>query len=123
MAEGHNEPSVTHGQISYLQLPSRDVAESAKFYAEVFGWKFVPDYPDSFDAPGGLIGALHTDHSPASLGGPVLWLFVDDINKALGLIPSLGGRIVDPLNSDGPRLQATFEDPAGNVMGVWQPNG
>ncbi len=121
MAEDRDgELTVKHGQLSYLQLPALDVAESAKFYAEVFRWEFVPEYPGGFDASGGLIGALHTDHSPATSGGPTLWLFVEDIDETLGLITSHGGRIVAAVSSEGPRLQATFADPAGNVLGVWQ---
>lgn len=46
MAEDRDgELTVKHGQLSYLQLPALDVAESAKFYAEVFRWEFVPEYP------------------------------------------------------------------------------
>jgi uncharacterized protein len=113
---------VKHGQISYVQLPALDLAESTTFYTDVFRWAFVLDYPGSFDSPGGLIGALHTDHPVATSGGPVLWLFVDDINQTLRLISSSGGRTVAPVSVEGPRLQATFADPAGNVLGVWQEN-
>jgi uncharacterized protein len=103
-----------------MQLPALDLAESARFYTDVFRWAFVPEYPGSLDSPGGLIGALHTDHSVAISGGPVLWPLVDDISETLRLIPSSGGRIVAPVSAEGPRLQATFADPAGNVLGVWQ---
>src|SRR6202034_1795323 len=54
-------PEETQGQVSYIEIPARDIAESATFYSEVFGWTFVPDYPGSFDTPSGLIGALQTD--------------------------------------------------------------
>jgi hypothetical protein len=111
---------VAHGELSYLQLPARDTAVSARFYTEVFHWTFVPDYPNSFDTPGGLIGALDTDLAPVTAGGPVLWLYVADIHDALREVVEHGGRIVDDVSTDGPRHQATFADPAGNVLGAWQ---
>jgi uncharacterized protein len=113
-------PEVKHGEVSYLQIPARDIAESARFYGEVFGWTFVSDYPGSFDTPSGLIGSLQTDLPVASAGGTVLWLFVTDIHQALQHITKLGGRIVEDVTEEGPRLQATFGDPAGNVLGAWQ---
>ena len=51
-AAGPSEP--VHGQLAYLQVPAIDVAQSATFYENVFGWHVEPPHP-SFEAPG-LIG-------------------------------------------------------------------
>lgn len=113
------EDAVKHGQLSYLQLPARDVETSARFYTEVFGWSFNPGYPSAFDSAG-LHGALHLDVTPAEAGGPILWLFAEDIRLAISRIEEHGGRVVDNVTEDDGRLQAIFADPAGNVLGVWQ---
>jgi predicted enzyme related to lactoylglutathione lyase len=65
-------------------------------------------------------GALHTDVAVAPTGGPVLWLFVNDIQDSLRRIGDLGGRVLQGVESEGPWLQASVADPAGNVVGVWQ---
>ena len=56
-----------NGELSYLQLPAKDVDESATFYREVFGWTFNPSFPPSFDAAG-LHGMLDTALEPAAAG-------------------------------------------------------
>jgi hypothetical protein len=109
-----------HGQLSYLEIPAKDIAASAAFYTEIFGWSFVPEWPGSFDSPGGLIGALDTGASVATEGGPVLWLFVRDVEDTLRRAPDAGGRVVLGTAAEGPRLVAKVADPSGNVIGVWQ---
>jgi uncharacterized protein len=109
-----------HGELSYLEIPAKDIAASAAFYTEIFAWSFVPEWPGSFDSPGGLIGALDTDTTVATDGGPVLWLFVTDVEDTLRRAPDAGGRIVLGAKVEGPRLVAKVADPAGNVIGVWQ---
>ena len=52
---------MTHGRIDYLQLPARDVARSAAFYAAVFGWSVENG---SFEAPG-MIGQWTTERTPS----------------------------------------------------------
>src|SRR3954454_16491009 len=79
------------GEVSYLQLPAQDVDRSATFYREVFGWAFNPNFPPAFDAAG-LHGMLDTGITPAASGGPVLWLFVSDINTAVRRAAEFGGR-------------------------------
>jgi predicted enzyme related to lactoylglutathione lyase len=108
------------GQVSYLQIPALDAAASAHFYAEVFGWHFFAAYPASFEAPGGVSGALHVDLPVAPDGGPVLWLLADDVDETLRRAVARGGRVVQPVRAQGPRLEATLTDPAGNLLGVWQ---
>lgn len=105
-----------HGELSYLEIPAKDIATSAAFYTDILGWSFVPEWPGSFDSPGGLIGALVTSTSVASDGGPVLWLFVRDIEDTLRRVPDAGGRIVLGTAAEGPRLLAKVADPAGNVI-------
>ena len=34
-----DEPTLGNGKICYVEIPAENVAESSKFYADVFGWK------------------------------------------------------------------------------------
>ena len=116
MHETHEEqatsiPGLVHGQLCYLQIPARDVTVSARFYARVFGWRVDP--PESgFEAPG-MIGQWVTDRAPAPEAGPVGWIHVTDVRRTLEDAVDAGGARRDDPVPDGPRLLASFADPAG----------
>jgi PhnB protein len=111
-------PGLTHGQLCYLQIPALDVTTSARFYEQVFGWQVAP--PESgFEAPL-LIGQWITDRPPSPDGGPVGWIQVADIRRTLQVAEGAGGTIREGPIEDGPRLLASFTDPAGNLVGVAQ---
>lgn len=114
-------PGLTHGQLCYLQIPALDVAASARFYERVFGWSVAP--PESgFEAPG-LIGQWVTDRAPASAAGPVAWIHVTDVGSTLEVAEQAGATVRDAPTPDGPRLLASFTDPAGNLVGLAQHGG
>jgi predicted enzyme related to lactoylglutathione lyase len=107
------------GQLSYLQIPARNVQRSAEFYARVFGWHIEHPHP-GFDAPG-LIGQWVTDRPPARDAGMLPWLHVDSMEDAMKLVRAHGGEVLEHPTPDGPdRLLATVRDPAGNVVGLVQ---
>ena len=111
-------PGLVRGQLCYLQIPALDITASARFYETVFGWQVDP--PDAgFEAPG-LIGQWITDRSPAPDAGPVGWIHVPDVRVTLGDALTAGGAVRDEPVPDGPRLLASFTDPAGNLVGVVQ---
>ena len=56
-----------HGSLDYLQLPALDLAASAAFYAEVFGWSTSSEH-GSFEAPG-LFGQFIADRHRALTAG------------------------------------------------------
>jgi uncharacterized glyoxalase superfamily protein PhnB len=114
-------PGLIPGQVCYLQIPALDVTASARFYERVFGWRVDP--PESgFEAPG-LIGQWVTDRAPAPDAGPVGWIHVSDVARTLGVAGEAGGTPREGPIPDGPRLLASFADPAGNLIGVVQHAG
>jgi uncharacterized glyoxalase superfamily protein PhnB len=104
------------GQLCYLQIPALDVTTSARFYERLFGWEVDP--PETgFEAPG-LIGQWITDRPPAPDAGPVGWIHVPDIRRTLIEAQAAGATLRDEPTPDGPRLLASFADPAGNLVGI-----
>ena len=74
-------------------------------------------------AAGEVSGAWLTDRRP-SLLGLLIYINVEDVQRALEKIVEAGGEIVAPLNSAGEgEAFATFRDPAGNVLGVFHEIG
>jgi uncharacterized protein len=48
------------------------------------------------------------------------YIYVHGLDAALERITARGGEIVKTPYPEGDLLIATFRDPAGNVIGVWQ---
>jgi predicted enzyme related to lactoylglutathione lyase len=114
-------PRLTHGQPCYLQLPAASSTRAAAFYAAVFGWEIEGHYPD-FTAPG-LIGQWVQGRSPARDAGPMIWLYVADMDQTLKTVTTHGGEILTPPAADGPeRTLATILDPEGNPIGLAAPS-
>ena len=112
-------PNLEHGQLSYLQIPALELGRSAEFYELVFGWRIERPYA-SFEAPQ-MIGQWVDDRPPAPDAGPLLWIHVDDIERALRTTVDAGGEVLEQPTPDGPvRVLATIRDPAGNAVGLVQ---
>lgn len=129
------EPHLAHhGKLSYIAIPARDPITSAVFYEAVFGWTLSP--PDGervaytlgprdnarvpfSDTPSGLIGAFVASRGP-SVDGPMLHIYVEDIESVLQEIEARGCEILEPVRTqDGIRV-AQFQDPGRNTVGVWE---
>jgi len=115
----HEESGLAHGQLCYLQIPARDIAKSAEFYATIFGWHTDP--PSSgFEAPS-LIGQWVDDRGAAPDEGPLAWINVERIHDTLALAAASGGTVLEPPSLDGgERWLATIADPGGNTIGLVQ---
>lgn len=112
-----------HGRLSYVQIPAHDVHVSAAFYENVFGWSARGGSPTHFsfaDATGDMIGAWVTSHAPAREPGVLLYIYVHGIDNVLTRITEGGGSIIREPYPEGDLWVATFADPAGNTLGVWQ---
>ncbi|MBV8981877.1 MAG: VOC family protein [Acidimicrobiia bacterium] len=109
--------------VSYLHIPARDVAASAQFYEEVFGWEVDsrPGGAMSFsDGTGHVIGRWVTDQAVAGRDGLRAYIYVDDVDETLAAARSHGGQLVAAPYAEGTLTIALISDPAGNVVGIWQ---
>jgi uncharacterized protein len=112
-----------HGRLAYLQIPATNVQDSAAFYTTNFNWQVRGEGADhlSFaDATGDMIGAWVTDLAISVTPGVLAYIYVHGIDAALERIAATGGEIVKPIYPEGDLWVATFRDPAGNVLGIWQ---
>ena len=132
MAEDvHEDPAQRVNGITYLQLPAPDPGRAGEFYRAVFGWELRgdPERHLSFsDSTGHVIGAFVPHVGVAGDAGPLPYVFVTSVSATVDAITAHGGRIVKPPYQEPPGADdyltvATFEDVAGNVLGVWQIGG
>jgi len=116
-------PIPTHGKICYIEMPSTDVARSADFYKNVFGWSIRQrgDGHVAFDdGVGQVSGTWVSGSPPAAQPGLLVYIMVDSVAAAVDLVVANGGKIVQPIGADAPEITARFLDPGGNVIGLYQ---
>jgi predicted enzyme related to lactoylglutathione lyase len=121
--KGQGMPNFANGKICYIEMPSTDIARSADFYQQVFGWKIRTrgDGSTAFDdGVGEVSGAWVKGRPPQGDPGLMVYVMVDSVAATIEKIVAHGGQIVQPVGADAPEITARFRDPAGNVIGLYQ---
>jgi hypothetical protein len=121
------------GQVVHFEIPADDPERAQEFYRSAFEWD-ISSMPDMGYAilvgtptdeqgrpkePGSINGGML--RRSEEVGTPVITIAVEDIDKALETIGSLGGSTVlpkSPVMDMG--FAAYFKDSEGNLMGLWQ---
>jgi uncharacterized protein len=111
-------------RLCYLEIPAIDVHRSAAFYERVFGCNIRnrDSNRPSFDL-GSVSGAWVTGRPISCEPGLLPYIWVDGIDDVLARAASHGGEVVEGVHHDHPdgtSWIATFRDPAGNVIGLYQ---
>jgi hypothetical protein len=108
--------------ISYLRIPAENARASGAFYQASFGWTLRgdPDDPSFEDGTGHVIGHFFLDLPVAGGAGVRPYIFVESVDDSLAIVCAHGGQVVTSPYPQGGLWVATFRDPAGNVIGVWQ---
>lgn len=112
-------------RLCYLEIPAVDVRQSVEFYEKVFGWNIRhrdSDHPSFDDATGDVSGAWATGREISRAPGLLPYIWVDAIDATLTQVEAHGGVVVEAphLDSPGGCWIATFRDPAGNVIALYQ---
>ena len=111
------------GTIVFVELPVRDLARAADFYAGLFGWSFEEDPANPrrwvfTPAELGAMGAITTER-PAGPGGAKIAISVDNAQSTAVRAIQLGGGPGQVVTTD----IATFVDivdPDGNHLWAYQ---
>jgi predicted enzyme related to lactoylglutathione lyase len=67
-----------------------------------------------------VIGHFMADLPAAGEAGVLPYVFVEQLDETVEKVVAQGGEVVTPPYPEGDLRVATFRDPAGNVIGVWQ---
>jgi len=109
-----------------------DVKEARKWYAELFGMEPYFQMPDK-ENPAYIefrtgdyqheVGIVDSKYMPKTAkegpGGAVLYWHVDNIEKAVERLLSMGAKEYEPITKRGEGfITAAVTDPFGNVLGV-----
>jgi uncharacterized protein len=124
------------GRVVHFEIPFDDGDRARAFYKEAFDWQ-VQEMPDMgytmvMSGPSGDQGPTEPGYINGGMLGrgdgpataPVLVIDVESIDVALERITDLGGStLVGRTPVGGMGFSAYFNDPEGNVVGLWETAG
>jgi predicted enzyme related to lactoylglutathione lyase len=116
-------PTYQTGKICYIEIPATDISQSADFYTRAFGWptRQRGDGAIAFDDTVNQVsGTWVLGRSPATDPGLLVYIMVASAAAAVDAVVAAGGQIVQPIDPHAHVVVATFRDPAGNVLGIYQ---
>jgi predicted enzyme related to lactoylglutathione lyase len=106
---------------------SGDVASSARFYSQLFGWQ-AQDLGEEaghytmFSSDGKNVAATTPPMSPGTPSAWSTYIATDDVNATAKAVEANGGKtLVAPMQVMDQGSMAVFADPTGAVFAVWQP--
>lgn len=109
-------------QLSYLELPTTNVAALKTFYGTLFGWTFA-DYGDDYAAVhgSGLEAGFNGDAESKSKT-PLPMIETTEIEAMESRVKAAGGSITMPTFPYPGGRRFHFTDPDGNEFAVMQPS-
>jgi hypothetical protein len=112
----------------WIDLGSQDAKASRDFYAKLFGWQIDVNPDPQY---GGYGRATIKGQDVAGIGPaqspdqPTTWSFyvgTDDVDATASQVQAAGGKVIAPPFDVGDQgRMATFQDPVGAFISVWQP--
>ena len=108
--------------VDYLEIPTRKLAETKRFFGELFAWTFTdygPDYA-AFD-DGRTTGGFFQSEKTAGVeaGSPLIVFYHETLEEIRGKVTTLGGRITrDIFDFPGGR-RFHFSDPGEGEFAIW----
>ena len=108
--------------IDYVEIPTRNLTETKRFFSGLFGWSFEdygPDY-SSFD-DGRMVGGFFTADKTAGVdsGGVLVVFYHPDLAKILTEVKRLGGEITREIFEFPGERRFHFREPGGGEFAVW----
>ncbi|HET9856789.1 MAG TPA: VOC family protein [Chthoniobacterales bacterium] len=108
--------------IDYVEIPSRNLVATKKFFSALFGWSFVdygPDYA-SFD-DGRMTGGFFASEKTAdvSAGAPLLVFYHGALEKMKTKVVDLGGQMTREIFEFPGGRRFHFREPGGSELAIW----
>jgi uncharacterized protein len=109
----------------HIELHSKDLDRSKKFYAGMFGWK-LEEFPAMdytiINVGEGTGGGMMKNPMPGIPDSWLPYILVDDVAESTKKAQSLGATIVRDV-TEVPDMGwfSVIVDPTGAALGLWQP--
>ena len=106
-------------RVDYIEFPTTHIAETKRFYSEVFGWEFTDYGTDYTSYSDGRLGGGFAVAPEVSAGGPLVVLYSTNLAEIKALVTASGGQIVKEVFEFPGGRRFHFTDPSGNELAVW----
>ncbi|WP_433192816.1 VOC family protein [Nocardia sp. CA-107356] len=108
--------------IDFVEFPSDSAADSARFFANAFGWSPTPYGPDYVDIQGAGITLGFQADADEKPSAPLVTIRADDLTEARRAVEAAGGVVtVEPFDFPG-GSRFHFREPGGSELAVWRPS-
>ena len=117
--------AIETGRFVWHDLMTRDVPASQRFYGGLLGWRFETvkrgDRPYVLARSGSdpVAGIVDVNHFPDAGAQWISFMAVDDVDKAVGVVQSAGGKVLlDARDLEPVARVAVVADPQGAPLGL-----
>jgi len=108
-------PDIAPHQVSFLEIGSRDAAETRAFFSTIFDW---PCHNDMWlQTPTIRAGVHGADPSPQIY----VYFHVEDMAAAMARVKAAGGEADEPTHVPGFGTYSNCRDPGGAAFGLHKP--
>ena len=108
--------------IDYIEMPSRDLVQTRRFFSELFGWSFEDYGPDyiAFD-DGRMTGGFFSADAVWSdaTACPLIVFYASDLRATRDEVVRLGGRITRDIFDFPGGFRFHFHAPGSGEFAVW----
>jgi predicted enzyme related to lactoylglutathione lyase len=108
--------------IDYIEMPSRDLAQTRRFFADLFGWEFEDYGPDyiAFDDGRTVGGFFHADAVwNETAACPLVVFYAADLGATRNDVLRLGGNVTREIFEFPGGFRFHFQAPASGEFAVW----
>jgi predicted enzyme related to lactoylglutathione lyase len=122
---------MSHGEVAWTELFTRDISRAKEFYAEVFGWTYDSFVMEGYEytvakTPDSAVVGISPVHVGPLNTTQAYWLStieVDDVDAAVATAAGLGAAIIQAAK-DVPNIGrfAVMRDPSGAAIAMLQPS-
>ena len=87
-------PTIGNGKVCYIEIPATDVARSAEFYKQAFGWSIRTRGHGATafdDGVGEVSGVWVLGRPPAATPGLMVYIMVDSVAATVEKVVAAGG--------------------------------
>lgn len=106
-------------KIDYIEFASTNLEATKVFYQQVFRWSFEDYGPEYTSFSDGRIAGGFKKGKPGDSCGPLVVVFVDDLDATEQRVRDAGGTITKERFSFPGGSRFHFRDPGGNELAAW----
>lgn len=110
-------------KIAFIHYPTQDLVRALKFYRDVLGLELHVQTEEwvEFKVGDQRLALRQVDAMPPQSAGAMIWLEARPIEEIIPQLKAKNVKFIEELETYSYGKTATFEDPDGNRLGLYEP--